>query len=272
MDNNQEKKENHETNSFEGGPRNIRWIRIGQIKPEEFQPLLKRIIGPKRSMSEFARDCDVSVSSISRLINGQAKEPSCQMLLTLLDHADSESGVTAETLFDAAGFKPQKSSSDIIEERMAAERRIKMILITTLIEQGHTVKELVFEKESPRKSFLRPDIALETDAFDGIWNFEVIDYDSRYQSTASEMDEEMKIRRSAMMTRHAFLQILGRIYLEHSQNSAVKYTFVFKNKGVYDRLVDEFSEVIVYDNISFMLIDTDEGVIVSEHTLHKTTL
>ena len=272
MEKNTTETENH-NNTYERNPRNIRWIRADQVNYDKFRPMLEQIIGGNRSMSEFARECDVSISSISRLLNGQAKEPTSQMLFALLEHADPESGVTVDMLFEAAGLRPQTSIADIRAERLATERRIKMILITTLVEQGHSVKEIVIEKMPNRAPYVQPDIVLETDAFDGLWELKVFDYDTRYRSYGSSytMNEEMNIRRSAFMVRRDFIQLLGRIYLESSQNSTIKYTVVLKNKAVYERLVDEFSESIVYDNISFMLVDIEESVIVSEYTLNKAT-
>jgi|GEM_PF-5083750 len=273
MDENTTETENHD-NTYERNLRNIRWIRTEQINYDKFRPMLEQIIGSKRSMSEFARECDVSVSSISRLLNGQAKEPTPQMLFALLEHADPESGVTAEMLFEAAGLRPQTSSADIRAERMATERKIKMIIITTLIEQGHSVKELALERMSNRAPYVRPDIILDTDAFEGLWEFEVINYDfHQHQNygTSYAMPEELNVRRSTMMVRRNFIQLLGCIYLESSQNCTIKYTVVLKNKAVYEKIVNEFSETIVYDNISFMLVDIDEGVIVSEYTLKKAT-
>jgi transcriptional regulator with XRE-family HTH domain len=269
MKNNKEKIDINDT--FYRNPRNTRWIRSEQINSEVFQTLLKKIIGPNKSMSEFARNCGVSTSSISRLLNGQAKEPSCQMLFTLLDNADPESGVTAEMLFKASGLSPQKKFSDFMDEKRAAQRIVKMILFTAQIDQGHTVKEAGIERKRLKYAKL-PDIVIETDAFDGIWEFNVINFDfkrTNYDSYNANGAAKIDIRNKVMMAQRDFIQILGRIYLESTQNIVAKYTLVFKDKDVYDWIVNEFSETVFYDNISFMLIDTDKGVITSEHILKQ---
>lgn len=80
-------------------------IRVREPNKEKLAELVLRAKGEKRSISAFARDCGVSTSTLSRLINMEtSKANSDDLIATIAEHVDPESGVTLNELLDAHGL------------------------------------------------------------------------------------------------------------------------------------------------------------------------
>lgn len=240
--------------------RTMRWYRPPgtQLDADAFQPLFEKIMGG-RSMNEFARDTGINVSSVSRLSNGTAKEPTLQILLQILDNASPNSGVSGEEFLIAAGFRALESVSDIQARRIAHEKRVKMIIVAWLMEQGHTVRELFIERMVGRPMYYKADITLETSALPGYWEIVV-------QAPLREpADDDMRVISYAHNARRTFLQALGARYLEKDPQVPVKYTVAFSDKRVYMKMLQYFSEAAVRDETSFILVDLESESVADEY-------
>jgi len=81
-------------------------IRVREPNKEKLAELVLRAKGENRSISAFARECEVSTSTLSRLINMEtSKANSDDLILAIAEKANPESGVTLEALLDAHGLE-----------------------------------------------------------------------------------------------------------------------------------------------------------------------
>lgn len=80
-------------------------IRVREPNKEKLAELVLKAKGENRSISAFARDCGVSTSTLSRLINMEtSKANSDDLIAAIAEHVDPESGVTLNELLDAHGL------------------------------------------------------------------------------------------------------------------------------------------------------------------------
>lgn len=81
-------------------------IRVREPNKEKLAELVLKAKGENRSISAFARECEVSTSTLSRLINKEtSKANSDDLILAIAEKANPESGVTLEALLDAHGLE-----------------------------------------------------------------------------------------------------------------------------------------------------------------------
>ncbi len=81
-------------------------IRVREPNKQKLAELVLKAKGENRSISAFARECEVSTSTLSRLINMEtSKANSDDLILAIAEKANPESGVTLEALLDAHGLE-----------------------------------------------------------------------------------------------------------------------------------------------------------------------
>lgn len=81
------------------------YVRVREPDKKKLAELVLKAKGENRSISAFARDCGVSTSTLSRLINMEtSKANSDDLIAAIAAHADPESGVTLPMLLNAHGL------------------------------------------------------------------------------------------------------------------------------------------------------------------------
>ena len=85
------------------------YIRIRPPDKEKLAELLVRAKGASRSMRQFALDCGVNPSTLSRIVNMKTSGACTDELLQkVAQNSDTESGITFEILMDANGKVPRR--------------------------------------------------------------------------------------------------------------------------------------------------------------------
>lgn len=83
------------------------YVRVRYPDMEVLGMLTQKAIGKNRSLTEFAADCGLAPSTISRVINGKFQNPiSDGIIAAIAKNADPESGVTLEDLLAVHGLAP----------------------------------------------------------------------------------------------------------------------------------------------------------------------
>ena len=87
------------TNPFPG------YIRIKEPDKNGLAELTVLAKGEKRSLTEFAKQCGVSVSTLSRVVNAKSASPnSDDLIAAIARNSDPASGVTIQQLLEAHGL------------------------------------------------------------------------------------------------------------------------------------------------------------------------
>lgn len=103
------------------------YIQVGIPSTDKLAELLKAIKGPNRSMAQLAKACELSPSTLSRLVNGKLGKPASPELLTkIYENRDPECTVSLHELMTANGLAPRREQKDFEVEMQ--RRRTAMLL------------------------------------------------------------------------------------------------------------------------------------------------
>lgn len=118
--------------------------RANEVDKERFAELLLAAKGG-RTMQQFAKVCNVSPSTFTRIIQKANKGASTLKLLkSIAEHAAHNSNVTLQSLADANGYHLEEDRIDISEQAQYffrnAESLTRNIIIQELLRRGRDVK------------------------------------------------------------------------------------------------------------------------------------
>mgnify|MGYP000108005743 FL=1 len=104
------------------------YIRIRPPEKEKLAGLLIRAKGASRSMRQFALDCGVNPSTLSRIVNMKTSGACTDELIQkVAQNSDPESGITFEMLMDANGKVPRRMTGKYTSKEFeAAEKNIRI--------------------------------------------------------------------------------------------------------------------------------------------------
>lgn len=102
------------------------YIQVGIPDTERLAELIKEVKGPNRTMAQLAKECELSPSTLSRLVNGKLGKPATPELLTkIYEKRDPDCKVSIEDLMRANGMAPRRVQKDFEAE---LERRRSIAL------------------------------------------------------------------------------------------------------------------------------------------------
>ena len=234
-----------------------------QIDVDLLANYLKRAKGELRTMRQFALQCQANPATFSRILNGKtSREVSTELLLAISKNANASSGITFEMLMNANGYiKKDIAKKTSNHKRSGIIDIILNIVINELVKRKHTVSTPKTPVEYDILNYkYHPSFSIQTNAYikdkkkEALWAFEYVDYDSNKTSFLS----------MASLVRQKLLFILGMFYLEKKPS---RLSFVFDNQALFDYMVDVVKTVVIKDPISFILVDRNQGKIMSEYML-----
>lgn len=247
------------------------YIRAEEPNYEVLAELILRAKGEKRSLTEFAKQCGVNASTLSRIVNQKNTGPCADSIIKqVAENADPDSGVTLEQLLAAHGLaevqvqgtpitgveyaspsdivirldemcKGQEGgSADFLHQTAAYlrgeqfERDAQEIIAAELLRKGYTVKLV----SNPRQ--YRYDFCIETDALTDQdidrWHFEV------------------KIIGGPGSMR--FLDHLFRdLYFDSIYDKREMVSLVIADPNGFQDLQRQFMDKEIHDAVSIILID-----------------
>ena len=234
-----------------------------------------------RTVTEYAEQCGVNASTMSRIINGKVSTPiSDELIVAIAANADPDSGVSFEALLKAHGLKlsegvPFSVAHDLqhmLMQKMAdlsintnsmglttfagsgeskMEQNAREIIQNDLLTKGFKVA--VEREVDLLEGVMFPyiaDFVIETDALDadGLtrWAFDVIGNPSR--NVIGHLD-----------------RIFGSAYLDSPSTKGCKITVVTFDKPNFYRMMDELKGRTIPDCISVMMLDARSRAVQYEY-------
>lgn len=227
-----------------------------------------------RTVTEFAAQCGVNASTMSRIINGKLSSPiSDELLVSIAANADPKAGVKFEDLLRAHGLKlPEVSSftaahdlQHLLLHKMAdlgistdaegnttfagrgesrMEQNAREIIQNDLLTKGFKVS---IEREVDLLGGVMfpyiADFVIETDAFEGEgltkWAFDIVGNPTR--NIIAHLD-----------------RIFSSAYLDSPTAKGIKLTVVTFDKPSFYKLKEELMGRTIPDCVSVMMLNTRE--------------
>lgn len=277
------------------------YVRVRYPDMEVLGILTKKAIGKNRSLTEFAEACGLAPSTISRVINAKFNNPiSDGIIAAIAKNADPESGVTLNDLLAIHGLVPvrlvdegqyapldtskpyvppkkeRKSKfegstflaidtlkiSKAIEAAMRSENadlfsiKVREIIQNALLESGYAVElHKDFNIVSlPQFRYLTPfTFTTNAVAVEGLsnWAFDIHDgyRFSLYQKLS---------------------WIFGTAYLDSPAARGTKVSIVTTDVDEFVEAKEKFSNIVIRDSISIILIDLDKKQVVEEFIIRQS--
>lgn len=237
------------------------YIRIRPPEKEKLAELLIRAKGASRSMRQFALDCGVNPSTLSRIVNMKISGACTDELIQkVAQNSDPESGITFEILMDANGKVPRRMTGKYTSKEFeATEKSITDIIFKELEDRGYRTSILEGENKHNALNYrYRTDWVISTDANSDsgemeIWEFEIW----------HTMLEKNSVAHTVMKLRQKFLMVLGLYYV--GTMNPKKMSFVLTNREVYDRMVETLENIKFKDVFSLILVNLDENKVEEEY-------
>lgn len=231
-----------------------------------------------RTSQQFAIDCGVNPSTLTRILNKQNKGSSKDDLIyAIAENAAPESGVTLDELMHANGMTKQEHGVMYSRVMNKLEETVEQILFRELLERGASIRRGNIRYNVSKTLSVSPDILLLTDALkeitgeaEGVWFMEVMAPTLRSRADKGNYKED---RHRLFNARQRAFQKMSR-YSFASMSSIdifrpAKFSLILTEKETYDDLVEEFKEMNVPTNISLIYLDLDIGNVVDEFVLPK---
>lgn len=217
-----------------------------EYNKEAFTELLNKAKG-KRSQTEFAKDCDVSVAYMCKFLNQKFEHsPNPSTIKKIAACADN--GVTLVELLDLAGYDPEKyMDSDAMPDKMGEKKKHVIAAVTTAL-----VSSSFKWTSVNRKEFSLSDFSIDVEE-NGIsrWNFFYID-DIPKNPTEIQLQNKL-------------MTYYGKI-LFMKEKAIPKYTFLTYRKEIFDCLL-QLNPHSLYGYVSVILVDTDSMSMMDEKYL-----
>ena len=233
----------------------------------------------RRTVTEFAGQCGVNASTMSRIINGKISSPiSDELLVAIAANADPDSGVTFKDLLSAHGIAMKDAGeSDVDYESLLRQKMAELSIntgamgLTTFSGRGASQLEQnareIIQNDLLNKGFnvsvergvdllegvMFPyiaDFVIVTEAVEGDglqkWAFDVISNPSR--NIIAHLD-----------------RIFASAYLDSPSAKGIKMSIVTFDRPTFYKLMDELQGRRIPDCISAMLLDARDRSVQYEY-------
>lgn len=238
-----------------------------------FAELTKKAIGPNRSLTSFADACNLSKSTVSRILNQQFKSTSSDKVIqAIAANADPQSGVTAELLLKAQGRVPVRIDgvqinynspiANAVVPTSSTKRRsakstglhsdiAQEIICNALLEKGYRISVI-----DQKNVVSIPGLSYKAD-----FVIEINNAQKRLGFNRWAFDVHMDGIRPIM---HKMSWIFGTAYLESFRDHKTKMSLIVDNKAEFDEVKKLLQQVQIHDLVSIILIDANNRRIVEE--------
>ena len=248
----------------------LNYVRVRKPDMERLAELTRKAIGENRSLSEFSRECGLSPSTVSRIINcGFNTAISDSTIFAIAQHADPASGVFLDDFLAAHGLLEagytigtiRTTASPITLDNRKINRGIELpppdlktarsVIQTYLLDSGYSIS-LCEEIQIGRPPWsLKAALSLETNAVSSLrlskWAFFLDDVDST-------LDEYV-------------LHIFSLLYLNSTVGFDAKISIVTNDRAGFNSIMRTFSDAYVFDCFSVLLFDSKVTKVVKEFEL-----
>ena len=241
--------------------------------PELFAELTKKAIGPDRSLTNFADLCNLSPSTVSRIVNQQFKTTSSdEVIKAIADNADPRSGVTADLLLKAQGRVPiqfidarpdtkgstvsSRKDTHSLGRRKASSLGLyhdiaREIIQTNLLSNGYQISV-----NNNSNIISIPSLQYRADFI-----VELAKGGSTLEFDKWVFDIHMNGLRPIM---HKVSWIFGAAYLESFRDRRIKVSLIVDNPTEYEEVKKLLQTIQITDLVSIILIDAKKRCVVQE--------
>lgn len=267
--------------------KNYMYIASRDMNREQFSELVFRAKGDDRSLTEFARLCHVSTSTLSRIINMQnSKASSVELLKAITENAAEDSGVSFDLLMSANGY----ARVEMIEaEEVACQTDQYLIEGADVATEGdmkssRSDREKVYRLQQKKaavriemyRTFLQKyihDQGHDIGAFQSKGSTEeckdsTVPFDFIIETDALSADQKkwvFCIRDIGLEdVNRVFYEVFYMLYLLQPKENQYKLTILMRQKRAFDKLCSMFQDVRIRDPFSVMLINEKTRRIVKE--------
>lgn len=251
--------------------------------------LIEKAKGSDRSMNQFARDCGLSPAYFTRIKKGTVAKPlPDQIIKVMVDNADNPGGNLYDSFMRANGkataAEKQDEEKRITELRQLREKKVSNeLLIKDILTEEISYRNHMFQlinsvhraHEFPKSRFGLVSTSSFAVKIQGIepeyWNFTINDGESilyipdEKRKKAFE-NPRLILKDSMMLYAHLFLKDAW----EPELLRQIKTSYVFYNEEIFKIFCDNFKDIRVNSNISFIMIDLEKRKIIKEEKLTRT--
>lgn len=249
------------------------YIRVREPDKEKLAELVLKAKGEKRSISAFARDCGVSTSTLSRLINMETtRANSDDLIAAIVENTDPESGVTRKELLDAHGlmriiipgnhdftcygFNPVLASAyfhdlgHYIKKKLDGEDTVRMLRIVT-----ERIFEINANKRWGNDMGIMTGLQLLSNSLQDMFKLESDD-------KKKQTNWQFYIQSNEETLIETIHRLFGLIY--PVDMSGCKSSIITVEEGDFNLIKSLFSNHKIRDCISIILVDLDEDKVIDE--------
>lgn len=239
-------------------------IRLGEY--------VTRAKGINRTMAQFAEECGVGASTLSRIANGKIRKPlSEDVIRAIYEHRDPKSGVSLDLLMRLNGFRDkdayEKRSESYAreigrrEEILNRERKMKNTIVTALLDRNVPVvriREIIGNRKSgePYEHPIWFDFAFEVeDAVEKEWYFETFPQQGADKRQSPVLTDRLMTRANRIFLQDAWspMKFMNK-----------KISFLFCDERIFEYFLALYERAPIQCSVTAILIDTDAERIVKE--------
>ena len=257
-----------------------KYVYVGKPDLKRLGELITRAKGPNRTMAQFAEECGIGASTMSRIANGKITKPvSMDNLKAIYEHRDKSFTNPFVELVACNGMMPESEYNEVSKKtdytvrRYALQRQelqMQNILVSELGNRGISVtikprnsrayKQVSFMRIFPDKSFILGGEGMSGD--EQRFDSEL----SLYMYPVWEDDTDQKFYAERRV--HMILQRASVIFLADSWEPDVfndtRTSFVFADPNVYKLFVEKVNGAPIKSAMSAILLDLSENKIAEE--------
>ena len=264
----------------------------------ELARLLVEAKGPERNMAEFAKLCQTSPSTFSRIANCKITQPIDTALLVRIADAygsgsDASRNMMLHALLQANGmvskeFLDRKSSIPLLgrsvetdEKLFSRERDVKNIITMSLLDRGVGIRYI---------AFIKPDTGIHTIARKHMrtaFSVQIVDETPEYYRFQIEcLRDELRILKAGEEDKvDPVTERDYRSEAEHLFHSEAEYflldawepdsfinlknSYVFEDKGYYEAFYQLLKNRKVNSWISLILVDLQKQIVLEERFIQR---
>ena len=261
--------------------RRPKYIQMMSPNQDALVDMLTLARGPIRSWAEYAKDCGVNPSTMSRIINGKLKSPlTIKTLEKLYEHRDEACKVTFDQFIIPSGMVDCDRQRTLIDERQAQRDEIDKVdeLIARSIINGLYDRSIQFSRIKhvgdgcPREEeilTLFGDIhcsqllKIGEDEDSSTVGFEYIPIKLTPEEAESEKTISRIIRR--VVENYATIFLQDAWFTENRFSARV--TFVFAERCLFEAFLKSFAKLRLNHYMTVLLVDIETTSVVTERPL-----
>lgn len=216
---------------------------VATLSPDKdkLAEMLSAMKGPSRTMAQFAEECAVGPSTLSRISNGRITKPlSVSVIESIYQHRDENADVSLDQFYHANGYvledeiSRRSSAYDYFNIRLRSKEDMKAAITNELFIRGiqiqrlplpHTGKDLLNELTAPLPTYIPCDIAVKASIDGQSYDLGFFIIPETAEPTGNEREDRRFIR--TLFRRYALIFLTDA--WEEERKEDIRMTFVFRS-------------------------------------------